>query len=319
MCEATLAMTSCSAAEALVPTNTMDYDAPCRRCGVAFWEPGNEMLLCDGDGCDKAFHMLCLPYPLASVPEGEWLCPTCDPGSARPAAVLSVPVEVAKSLIAQNRRAMDLPPAYAHTPAAGESRPLQTLAPAADDAEEAADDDAVCEACARTLCSASNEMLLCDGEGCKKAYHMLCLPRPLASVPPGEWLCPSCEVIGPVAGWSPAQELTMPLAVGERLWARDIRGLWGKARVVRAEEPGNPRRAVGITFAGFAKKYDETIDLGTGRLRPLDLGPPVERPSQPLRPDHDEGGNIYIVDRVLEARAVPPPACAVAERRSRAP
>ena len=53
-------------------------DAPCERCGVTLWEEGNEILLCDGEGCGKAYHMLCLPRPLASVPEGDWLCPSCS-------------------------------------------------------------------------------------------------------------------------------------------------------------------------------------------------------------------------------------------------
>jgi hypothetical protein len=39
---------------------------------------GNAILLCDGPGCSGAYHMACLPEPLARVPEGDWLCPSCE-------------------------------------------------------------------------------------------------------------------------------------------------------------------------------------------------------------------------------------------------
>ena len=35
-----------------------------------------ETLLCDE--CDNAWHMVCLPAPMTSIPEGDWMCPTCD-------------------------------------------------------------------------------------------------------------------------------------------------------------------------------------------------------------------------------------------------
>ena len=35
------------------------------------------MVLCDR--CDAGWHLDCLSPPLASVPEGEWLCPDCPP------------------------------------------------------------------------------------------------------------------------------------------------------------------------------------------------------------------------------------------------
>ena len=40
------------------------------------------MLLCDGDGCDGAYHTYCLAAPLARVPDGEWYCATCEPKQA---------------------------------------------------------------------------------------------------------------------------------------------------------------------------------------------------------------------------------------------
>ena len=51
----------------------------CCRCAIAMWAPGNEMLLCDGPGCENAYHLFCLRPPLSTVPAGEWLCPKCKP------------------------------------------------------------------------------------------------------------------------------------------------------------------------------------------------------------------------------------------------
>jgi len=45
-----------------------------------------ETVLCDGDGCERAWHIACLRPPLTTVPEGDWVCPICveeAPGEAR--------------------------------------------------------------------------------------------------------------------------------------------------------------------------------------------------------------------------------------------
>ena len=39
---------------------------------------GPEMLLCDGDGCDKACHLPCTHDKLTSVPDGDWYCKSCE-------------------------------------------------------------------------------------------------------------------------------------------------------------------------------------------------------------------------------------------------
>ena len=56
----------------------VDDDRSCEECGTKDSEVQNEMLLCDGPDCSSAWHLLCLPIPLASVPEGLWLCPECS-------------------------------------------------------------------------------------------------------------------------------------------------------------------------------------------------------------------------------------------------
>ncbi len=49
------------------------WNFPCTTCGDH--RQAAKMLLCDG--CNLGFHTYCLPEPLADVPEGDWLCPTC--------------------------------------------------------------------------------------------------------------------------------------------------------------------------------------------------------------------------------------------------
>ena len=55
--------------------------AYCEVCGDGTWTEGNWMLLCDGEGCERAYHTLCLTPQLHAIPDGDWLCPTCDPPS----------------------------------------------------------------------------------------------------------------------------------------------------------------------------------------------------------------------------------------------
>jgi len=103
--------------------------------------------------------------------------------------------------------------------APADQMPSQETQPA-EEASEAADDDddlggGVCRGCGDADWVEGNELLLCDGEGCDAAFHLQCLPRPLAAPPVGDWYCPDCEV-----RWSAADELDMPLAAGLALWAQ---------------------------------------------------------------------------------------------------
>ena len=45
-------------------------------CGSAL--DSENLLLCDSEGCDVAYHLGCLRVPLSAVPEGEWFCERCD-------------------------------------------------------------------------------------------------------------------------------------------------------------------------------------------------------------------------------------------------
>ena len=73
-----------------------DRGETCEVCGLESWIEGNELLLCDT--CPKAFHTQCLTPPLASVPEGDWICPSCasatNPPAGKSAAARSAKQEI---------------------------------------------------------------------------------------------------------------------------------------------------------------------------------------------------------------------------------
>ena len=51
------------------------HDVACQCCQLRVAKRHNQMLLCDG--CPRGYHMHCLRPPLATVPDGDWLCPGC--------------------------------------------------------------------------------------------------------------------------------------------------------------------------------------------------------------------------------------------------
>jgi hypothetical protein len=46
----------------------------CEKCSGGHCE--DKIILCDR--CDKGWHMFCVSPPLDNVPDGEWVCPTCN-------------------------------------------------------------------------------------------------------------------------------------------------------------------------------------------------------------------------------------------------
>mmetsp|Transcript_30174 Transcript_30174/g.97025 ORF Transcript_30174/g.97025 Transcript_30174/m.97025 type:complete len:361 (+) Transcript_30174:170-1252(+) len=63
----------------LPATSVVVSNANCAGCGDGDDVQGNEILLCDGPGCGAAYHLKCLPRPLAVIPPGDWFCPACQP------------------------------------------------------------------------------------------------------------------------------------------------------------------------------------------------------------------------------------------------
>ena len=60
-------------------TKHSQADPHCMTCGGGDSVEGenNEILLCDGLLCANNYHQQCCSPPVATVPEGAWLCPTC--------------------------------------------------------------------------------------------------------------------------------------------------------------------------------------------------------------------------------------------------
>ena len=119
--------------------------------------------------------------------------------------------------------------------------------------EEAAVEDAPCTKCGGPDSKPGNEIVLCDG--CDAAWHIICLPRPLACVPDGDWFCPTCK---PERRFTAADEPDIEIVVGKYLWARDPKMMWGKARVVSLELSEE------ASLRGAAPAADAPVGSGSG-------------------------------------------------------
>ena len=68
-----------------------DASAVCTTCGDGEEEKGNYIMLCDGVGCHKAYHMQCLDPPMKRMPwkNRDWFCPDCRGTTQSTPATLS--------------------------------------------------------------------------------------------------------------------------------------------------------------------------------------------------------------------------------------
>ena len=123
---------------------------------------------------------------------------------------------------------------------------------------------------------------------------MLCLPRPLAAVPDGEWLCPVCDP--PPPPWKPEDEHGLDSSGHQPVGEGQARAV-GRGDRADGREAGGSVARVGLRWKGFAAKYDEVVDVGGGRLRPLARGPPAreEREAQAAQ-------TFFCVEKVLRVR-----------------
>lgn len=65
--------------ELLEPTPPF-IDLGVTNCAICRGSDNDDVvLMCDGNGCKNEIHMYCLCPPITAVPEGDWLCPACDP------------------------------------------------------------------------------------------------------------------------------------------------------------------------------------------------------------------------------------------------
>ncbi|KAK3242752.1 hypothetical protein CYMTET_47570 [Cymbomonas tetramitiformis] len=58
--------------------NFVEDGTACGVCHRTDDDENNDMLLCDGMGCDVALHLRCLDLPLSRLPDGDWHCPACE-------------------------------------------------------------------------------------------------------------------------------------------------------------------------------------------------------------------------------------------------
>eukprot|EP00966_Prymnesium_polylepis_P000866 19674-Prymnesium_polylepis.1 len=254
-----------------------DADAPCNVCGERQFEPGeNEMLLCNGEGCDRAYHMWCLKPPLgryvltwnehAHLPEG-WL--GCLDARAfcvgLLADALGVPARTAP---------VDLPLCVARSVPSG---------------------DWLCPKCATPVWSAEMEHSMDLSKGAKlwardkKGYWAVAMP--LSTSDDGLTVSPP-----PLPQTAPASELRRartPCAYSGHTPCRRFCAL-----------KSAPHPSLGqtyIRFKGFHQRFNEHIPIGEGRLRPLELGTPKAVAADD--PNADGGEDAYfLVEKVSAMR-----------------
>jgi hypothetical protein len=66
--------------KALRAAKEAERDTACFSCNsrVSAEEGSMVMVLCDGAGCTRGYHLACLQPSRADVPEGDWYCPQCS-------------------------------------------------------------------------------------------------------------------------------------------------------------------------------------------------------------------------------------------------
>ena len=198
----------------------------CWWCDQVKWEDGNEMLLCDGPGCQRGGHLRCAN--LSAEPAGDWLCPVCRHFAdiAKTAADLAMTsggeeeedVEDVEMKEHEESEDEDGPLvvdgvddegdaveiAYAEAVVDGqpdedvggrlraEGKIVWFFLPPRMEAQVEEDDDrARCWWCRRAWWEEGNRLVFCGTEGCQWAGHQQCanLPAP----PEGGWSCPRCR------------------------------------------------------------------------------------------------------------------------------
>ncbi|OWB70558.1 catalytic activity protein [[Candida] boidinii] len=63
----------------LMKKSTNKRSTSCEICGLS--DKPTKILICDGEDCNKLFHMYCLEEPLKIVPKNEWFCKDCLSGT----------------------------------------------------------------------------------------------------------------------------------------------------------------------------------------------------------------------------------------------
>ena len=171
-----------------------------------------------------------------------------------------------------------------------------------DDENEVEDTDLACGCCGSTdSIDEIDEMLLCDGDGCSRGYHMRCLSPPLSAVPDDEWLCPICTLHAP--------SKSVPEAA-DRAWDNAVNVL----RVaITASSAG--REMDGIAVAA-ALDHLEGVDTGIEHIRASSAGKIVLKASKTFGGREGERARVlvewwkaYVTSTTMEAERGAIPRC----------
>jgi hypothetical protein len=159
--------------------------------------------------------------------------------------------------------------------------------------------DMACEVC--MMANSEATMLLCDE--CGTGWHMRCLHPPLSAVPPGAWVCPSCEASGVKLVDVEARNASAPVRAPANDYVRQAQGphleLDGKSiyQLWRHNEPGAKAKLrwhSGVAtylvhrgrFAWFRVDYDDGDSgiISMAVLRDINARMPAELPIMDKEP-----------------------------------
>jgi hypothetical protein len=73
-------------------------------------------------------------------------------------------------------------------------------------------------------CFAMSNFRCCDGQGCKRSYHLSCLDPPLGDVPLGVWHCLAC--------------VRKKIEFGMHSVSKGIESIWDASEVEVADDNG---------------------------------------------------------------------------------
>ena len=192
--------------------------------------------------------------------------------------------------------------------------------------------DMACEVC--MMANSEATMLLCDE--CGTGWHMRCLNPPLSAIPPGAWVCPSCEAAGVSLNDVEVRNAAVPALAPVNDYVRQSLGphmeLDGKKiyQLWRHSEPGAKARLrwhAGTAtylghrgrFAWFRVDYDDgdSCIISMANLRAIiarmPSEPPIITPEPTLAPVPAPAPVPALPTRSPASPPPPPPAAAVAQ------
>jgi len=191
-------------AASMIEEHDANEEGVCKHCSrdASF----GTLLICDK--CDDEYHLDCLDPPAASIPDGDWFCPTCNPSAYEAKRKISALESDAPKLLGR------VSAKSKHAPRGPRGRPKTSLT-SQDPAELVDDSEDFC-----MVCGSEGELLVCDFKLCRKVFHRHCIWPHSATAESEEvrWSCPrhrcvacSAEETEPVKQtWDPPPPASAP-------------------------------------------------------------------------------------------------------------